>query len=814
MLKLTPAQEQTIWRVEDNLVDLGAVRPLGFMARNAHRYSERWKRVAALSGLSALRVLLYATSPALSSRVLHWPLRGMSRDRLEALGEEYFETFLRPRLKKSGVERLQRALEDEGSAILISQGLEQVVRPLARYLNVDRFIANRLEMHADRATGRLLLPIVHSRGGIAGLASRDPHGRVSMDELSANLGVEKDTLRRAICHVDPQGDRPPRAVVSFPGSHAVPNLSVRESLAGRQVLLIGFTGFIGKVWLEHVLSSLPEIGKVHLLIRARRSTPARRRFEQIVSDNPVFENLHRRYGENLSRFLSERIEIIEGDVSKPDLGLEPEHCARLQRELDLIVNSAGLTDFNPDLRSALAANVDSTIHLLNFQRRSDHAALLHLSTCYVAGDCDGRVPETLQSDYVPRASAAAEFDAERERQELHRRIRDAQEWPPNKELVQELATPVAPPGRAAQEATAAPTPPPSAATTPTVPPTDSTPLRAPETPDGGAEAAPDHSVETAAAGSRFGWMRKVLTEAGMHRALELGWPNAYAFTKSLGESQIQRLAADLPVAVVRPSIVESSLCTPFVGWNEGINTSAPLSWLLGTTFRQLPANERKCLDVIPVDLVCRGMTLVAAALIQRKHHRLYQMSTSVSNPLGMTRSIELTSLAHREYYRRQTGYRNWWMARMDAIPVSKGRYERLSAPRHKAIIRRVRRLLSKLPFKVRALQRVERAVGRIAKLVEIYEPFLLENEHVFEAENIRILSAALPENERTDFAYEPEAFDWRDYWINVHIPAMRKWCYPLIEGRTPQVHRRASFRLQEREVPVPQRRVGDQAVRT
>lgn len=785
MLKLTPAQEQTIWRVEDNLVDLGAVRPLGFMARNAHRYSERWKRVAALSGLSALRVLLYATSPALSCRVLHWALRGMSRDRLEALGEEYFETFLRPRLKKSGVERLQRALEDDGSAILISQGLEQVVRPLARHLNVDRFIANRLEMQAGRATGRLLLPIVHSRGGIAGLASRDPHGHVSMDELSANLGVEKDTLRRAICHVERPLARPPRAVVSFPGSHAVSRMSVRESLAGRQVLLIGFTGFIGKVWLEHVLSSLPEIGKVHLLIRSRRSMSARRRFEQIVSENPVFEKLQRRYGTNLSRFLSQRIEIVEGDVSKPDLGLEPEVCARLQRDLDLIVNSAGLTDFNPDLRSALAANVESTIHLLDFQRRSDHAALLHLSTCYVAGDRDGRVPETLQSNYVPRPAAAPDFDAERERQELHRRIRDAQQWPPNEKLVQELATPVTPPGRAV--------------------PTDA---------DDAQEATPEDSAEQVAAGSRFGWIRKVLTEAGMHRALELGWPNSYAFTKSLGESQIQRLAADLPVAVVRPSIVESSLRTPFQGWNEGINTSAPLSWLLGTTFRQLPANERKCLDVIPVDLVCRGMTLVAAALIQRKHHRLYQMSTSVSNPLDMTRSIELTSLAHRDYYRRQAGYRNWWMARMDAIPVSKGRYQRLSAPRHKAIIRRLRRALSKLPFKVRALQRAERAVGRIAKLVELYEPFLLENEHVFEAENVRILSSALPENERDDFAYEPETFDWRDYWINVHIPAMRKWCYPLIEGRTPQVQRRASFRLLEPEAPVPQRHVDGQAVRT
>ena len=52
------------------------------------------------------------------------------------------------------------------------------------------------------------------------------------------------------------------------------------------------------------------------------------------------------------------------------------------------------------------------------------------------------------------------------------------------------------------------------------------------------------------------------------------------------------------------------MAKPFRGWNEGINTSASLSYLLGTSFRQLPSNERKRLDIIPVDAVCAGMTLI------------------------------------------------------------------------------------------------------------------------------------------------------------------------------------------------------------
>src|SRR3979411_3345645 len=109
------------------------------------------------------------------------------------------------------------------------------------------------------------------------------------------------------------------------------------------------------------------------------------------------------------------------------------------------------------------------------------------------------------------------------------------------------------------------------------------------------------------------------------------------------------------VAAMRAPIVESSARSPFSGWNEGINTSGPLSYLLGTNFRQLPTNERKCLDVIPVDMVCRGMTLIAAAVIARCNARMYQLATSGINRVNSGRSIELTGLAHRKHYRTQQG---------------------------------------------------------------------------------------------------------------------------------------------------------------
>ena len=92
-------------------------------------------------------------------------------------------------------------------------------------------------------------------------------------------------------------------------------------------MLIGVTGFIGKVWLVNTLMELPEIGRIYLLIRRQKSNPAMRRFEKLVEESPVFDPLYARYGADLSRFLRERVEVIEGDVCQPGLGLD----ARSQR---------------------------------------------------------------------------------------------------------------------------------------------------------------------------------------------------------------------------------------------------------------------------------------------------------------------------------------------------------------------------------------------------------------------------------------------------------------------------------------------------
>jgi hypothetical protein len=754
-------RETFFWRVEGSLLNLTAVRPVGFFAWNAQSFLGRWARRGAMGVLAIARPFLYATNRVVATRLLHAVLRHQSRDRLDLLGEEFFQYFLKPRLKVRGVEALQEVIASGAEVVLVSQGLDHVMRPLANYLGVERILSNRLDFRDGIATGRLLDPVIRPRGAFANLGAHEPDGRISREQMLRDLGFTKtpEVLDAAVRRAQRPAPKTDYPVVHFDSQYRDAPFSVRKTLSGRHILLIGGTGFIGKVWLANLLSELPEIGRVYLLIRSHRSATASERFDRMMEESPVFDLLAARHGDRFRDFLRERVEIVSGDASQPGLGLAREVRQRLGHSLDLIINSAGLTDFNPDLRDALAMNLRATAYLLDFVRECDRAALLHLSTCYAVGQRDGRILEDLPKNYTPRG--VPNFSAEKELQSLENLIRETEARADSAEIREQIRRQALEKRHAAKDLHGA-------------------------------------ALENQIRKNRVRWLRQTMMEAGTQRANELGWPNTYTFTKSLSESLIRNFLDATPgaaIAVVRPSIVESSVEKPFLGWNEGVNTSASLSYLLGTFFRQLPTNESKCLDLIPVDLVCRGMTLIAAALVERRHQRVYQLATSVTNPCDMRRSIELTGLGHRKFYRSQNGLHHRLRLKFDAIPVSKTRYDKLSAPAQKIIVQAINRSVEPIPFVRPPLARQERDLEKVIKLVALFEPFILYNDHVFEAANIERLSAALPIEERASFGYDARSIDWWDYWINVHIPALRKWCYPLIEGRPMETRPRRTVEL-------------------
>lgn len=85
---------------------------------------------------------------------------GTSEDRLVCLAEEAFDTVLKPNLYP-GARDLVRVCRDDGhDVVLVSGALDFLMQRLADHLGATHVIANRLEIHQNYATGKLMRPVV------------------------------------------------------------------------------------------------------------------------------------------------------------------------------------------------------------------------------------------------------------------------------------------------------------------------------------------------------------------------------------------------------------------------------------------------------------------------------------------------------------------------------------------------------------------------------------------------------------------------------------------------------------------------------
>ena len=144
-------------------------------------------------------------------------------------------------------------------------------------------------------------------------------------------------------------------------------------------------------------------------------------------------------------------------------------------------------------------------------------------------------------------------------------------------------------------------------------------------------------------------MKDQLVEAGRARAASVGWPDAYAFTKALGEQALTGREGDVPVSIVRPSIIESALAEPKPGWIRGFRMAEPviISYARGL-LSEFPGVPEGTVDVIPVDLVVAAIIAVAA-LGPEQAPPIAQVASGGINPLQYRTLVDNASGWFREH---------------------------------------------------------------------------------------------------------------------------------------------------------------------
>ena len=212
-----------------------------------------------------------------------------------------------------------------------------------------------------------------------------------------------------------------------------------------------------------------------------------------------------------------------------------------------------------------------------------------------------------------------------------------------------------------------------------------------------------------------------------------------------------------------------------------------LTYLAGRGYRFYPAKSDLVLDVIPVDTVAHAMIAILGALLLKRHQPIYQLGTSDRNPLSMRRLVELTGLAHRHVHGKDKGEVGWMARHFEATVVSNSTFERGARALPQILERRAScgRLERTLPQRLSRVQnRLDTIKGNadLARdLVQVYRPFIVNLEYTFHCANVRELYASLRAPDAAHHPYGPDQIDWRDYWVRVHIPGLRRHIYPQLD---------------------------------
>ncbi|HWE56322.1 MAG TPA: HAD-IB family phosphatase [Acidimicrobiales bacterium] len=506
---------------------------------------------------------------------------------------------------------------------------------------------------------------------------------------------------------------------------------LREALAGKRVAVTGGTGFLGTAITERLLRSVPDC-EVALLIRPGRRGPADRVRREILRNN-CFDRLRQESAggaESFDDMVARRLQVMAGDVGHDGLGLDDDG-RRLLASCDVVIHSAATVSFDSPLDGAVEINLLGPSRVAQaLLETGRHPHLIAVSTAYVAGSRRGLSPEAT----LPDTPWSTEIDWRPEVDAARRARADADAESRDPKMLSRFYR------QARRELGAAGTP----------------------------------LLSARAERFREEWVKDRMVDLGKARAQGLGWPDAYAYTKALGERALLETRRDLPLTIVRPSIIESALAEPVPGWIRGFRMADPviISYAKGL-LKEFPGVPEGVIDVIPVDLVVSSI-LAVAARGPLDQPDVFHSASGARNPFRYRQLVELV--------------RDWFTEH----PLADSQDQPITVPDwtfpgrrrvQKQLDRAARAIdvaergLQALPLRGRQadlsarLEERRDEVERALSYVELYGAYT-ETEAIFSVDRLLALHESMPPEDRADFGLDPAVIDWPHFCHNVYLPSV------------------------------------------
>jgi len=494
-------------------------------------------------------------------------------------------------------------------------------------------------------------------------------------------------------------------------------ISAIDAFTNKRMLLLGGTGFVGKVLLAMVLDRFPELKHIVVQVRRKKNVSGQQRFDSEVLHSASLRPIVQQIGEMAVR---EKVLVVEGDVGQPLCGISSDHLELLKGKVDVVVNLAGVVDFDPPVNESFEPNVYGTLHIIELVKLLN-ARLVHVSTAYVAGKKNGRISEDIPIEgYFPRRG---------ERDDEHFSVAEELKW--YEQFVKETRD--------------------SRATNPR-------PIRD-RLREGGLRRADywgwtntytytksmGEQLIAATPGLTYAIVRPAIVESSLHFPFP-GWNEGFTTSAPLvlmgGEGVKGWPVRNGPLEIIPVDLVTAGIL---------IVTAAVLCEKHNRVYHLASADENPIM--LPRLVAFLGMN----ARYKHKRKKSGNRLANIWKAYVETQVITVESLQAR----RSRLHRG--LDVMHAV---------LTLGKTLFGAKRVG------PY-LKSLRDTRRQIRAQEVTLDKFLPFMFHNSFIFETRNIRQAASMLTNEDLKRLRWDPEWIDWADYWVNIHTKGIEKWIRPV-----------------------------------